>query len=148
MVSARLFCHTSTHLWQTSTPTMRPMELRGRHVVVTGAAGGIGGALATRFHAEGANVVLSDVAADAVSAVAAGLEAGRAGSAVAVPADIGTEDGNRMLVRAAEDAFGPNDLYFANAGVGTGGGPEAPEAEWRLAFDVNLHAHRWAAKYL
>ena len=43
------------------------MELEGRHAVVTGAAGGIGAALATRFHAAGARVTLSDVDARRVA---------------------------------------------------------------------------------
>lgn len=124
------------------------MELRGRHVVVTGAAGGIGEALATRFHAEGATVTVSDVDEARVTAVAHRLDDLRPGSAGAVPADIGTEAGNRHLVAMAEDLFGPIDLFFANAGVGIGRDPESPEAEWDLAFDVNIHAHRWAAKYL
>lgn len=124
------------------------MELSGKHAVVTGAAGGIGEALAERFHAEGAAVVLSDIQAAGVEAVAARLDARRPGSALAVAVDIGTEDGNRTLVAAAEDAFGPIDLFFANAGVGIGRDPMSPEDEWNLAFDVNVHAHRWAAKYL
>jgi NAD(P)-dependent dehydrogenase (short-subunit alcohol dehydrogenase family) len=124
------------------------MELSGKHAVVTGAAGGIGEALAERFHTEGASVVLSDVQAGPVQAVAARLDALRPGSALAVVTDIGTEAGNRHLVAAAEAAFGPIDLFFANAGVGTGRDPMSPEAEWELAFNVNVHAHRWAAKYL
>ncbi|MFM7687793.1 MAG: SDR family oxidoreductase [Actinomycetota bacterium] len=124
------------------------MELQGKHAVVTGAAGGIGAALATRFHAEGASVVLSDLPNSEVAAVAERLDALRPGSAVAVPADIGTEEGNRHLVQTAEDTFGPIDLFFANAGVGIGRDPMSPEQEWELAFDVNVHAHRWAARYL
>lgn len=124
------------------------MDFQGRHVVVTGAAGGIGEALAERFHTEGANVVLSDRQETAVRAVADRLAAARPGSAVAVPADIATEEGNRHLVATAEDQFGPIDLFFANAGVGIGKDPMSPEDEWALAFDVNVHAHRWAAKYL
>ncbi len=124
------------------------MELSGKHVVVTGAAGGIGAALAARFHAEGARVVVSDVAADGARAVAAALNSTRPASAVAVPADVSTEAGNRALIEAAEAAFGPIDLFFANAGVGIGRDPMSAEAEWQLAFDVNVHAHRWAAKYL
>ena len=124
------------------------MQLSGRHVVVTGAANGIGEALARRFHQGGARVVLSDLDADRLQGVTDDLTAARPDSALAVPADIGTEDGNRLLIAAAEDAFGPIDLFFANAGVGVGRGPESPEAEWQLAFDVNVHAHRWAARYL
>ena len=124
------------------------MHLSGKHVVVTGAAGGIGEALATRFHAEGARVTVSDIAADEVTALARRLDQARPDSTVAVPVDVGTEAGNRHLVATAEDLLGPIDLFFANAGVGIGRDPESPEREWELAFAVNVHAHRWAAKYL
>ena len=78
------------------------MEFNGSNVVVTGAAGGIGEALATRFHAAGARVVISDVQAGKLQAVADRLNAVRANSALAVPADIGTEAGNASLVHTAE----------------------------------------------
>jgi NAD(P)-dependent dehydrogenase (short-subunit alcohol dehydrogenase family) len=83
-----------------------------------------------------------------LESVVAELNATRADSAVAVEADIGTEAGNQHLVAAAENAFGPIDLFFANAGVAVGTDLSTPEAEWELAFNVNVHAHRWAAKYL
>jgi NAD(P)-dependent dehydrogenase (short-subunit alcohol dehydrogenase family) len=124
------------------------MELEGRHVVVTGAANGIGRALARRFHHEGAQVVASDRDVEALARVADQLNEARPGSAVAVVADIGTEAGNRHLVNAADDAFGPIDLFFANAGVAVGTDLTTSEADWELAFNVNVHAHRWAAKYL
>jgi NAD(P)-dependent dehydrogenase (short-subunit alcohol dehydrogenase family) len=124
------------------------MELEGRHVVVTGAANGIGRALAERFHAEGARVVASDQAADALAAVVEALNQARPRSAVAVAVDIGTEVGNQQLVGLAEDSFGPIDLFFANAGVAVGTDLSTTEVDWDLAFKVNTHAHRWAAKYL
>ena len=124
------------------------MELAGCTTVVTGAAGGIGSALAERFHTEGARVVLSDLPGPRLQALVDRLEAARAGSAIAVPADIGTEEGNAHLVRSAEAAFGPIDLFFANAGVGNGRDVLSPESEWDTAFAVNVHAHRWAARYL
>jgi NAD(P)-dependent dehydrogenase (short-subunit alcohol dehydrogenase family) len=127
---------------------MHPVDLLGQHVVVTGAAGGIGEAIARRLHAEGANLTVSDVNGPGAAAVAAELDAERAGSAAAVTADISTEAGNQTLVRAARDAFGTVDLFFANAGVGIGRDPLSPEADWELSFAVNVHAHRWAAKYL
>ena len=116
--------------------------------MVTGAANGIGRALATRFHAGGARVVGSDRDAEGLASVIEQLNGRRAGSAMAVVADIGTEAGNQHLVAVAEDAFGPIDLFFANAGVAVGSDLATTEADWELAFTVNVHAHRWAAKHL
>lgn len=117
------------------------MQLADRHVVITGAAGGIGSALARRFHADGAKLVLSDLrGADAVADDLPG--------SISVAADVGTEAGNVALIDAAEEAFGPVDLFFANAGVGIGTDPMDAEGTWELAFDVNIHAHRWAARRL
>ena len=120
---------------------MSRMELDGKHVVVTGAARGIGAALARCFQRAGAHVVVAD--RDDLGAILDGLP-----GAVGVTNDIGTERGNIDLIRAAEDAFGPVDLFFANAGVGTGGDPMTPDEEWNTAFDINVHAHRWAARHL
>ncbi|MCU1395151.1 MAG: putative oxidoreductase [Ilumatobacteraceae bacterium] len=127
---------------------MRAMDLTGKHVVVTGAANGIGKALAERFHRAGADVVVSDIDAVRTAEVAAALNGIRPDSAAGVPADVGSEQGNIDLIRAAEAAFGTVDLFFANAGVGVGTDLETPEDVWELAFNVNTHAHRWAAKHL
>ena len=118
------------------------MEFSGRNVVVTGAGRGIGEALAREFHSRGAHVVVADVAG--ADEVAISLE-----RATAITADVSTEAGNAALVEAARAALGSIDLFFCNAGVGTGRGVvETPEDDWDLAFAVNVHAHRWAAKYL
>jgi len=111
------------------------MDFHGAGVVVTGAAGGIGAALARRFHALGARVVLSDRPSTRLTDVAAELEGRRPASAWAVPCDVSTEEGNRSLVNSAREILTSGiDLFFANAGVGTG--------------TVLVHAHRWAAKHL
>ena len=124
------------------------MDLSGKHTVITGAANGIGRGLARRFHQAGANVVVADLDGAGAEVIAHELNEWRAGSALGVTADVGSEQGNIDLIRSAEAAFGVVDLFFANAGVGLGTDLETPEAQWELAFNVNVHAHRWAAKHL
>ena len=146
-----VFSGTGASLSLTRAPrTLHSMELAGKNVVVTGAAGGIGSALVARCHAEGAQVVASDLASNIAVAenLTAHLNLVRESSAVAVAADIATERGNQSLVGTAEAAFGVIDLFFANAGVAVGRDVDTPESEWQTAFNVNVHAHRWAAKYL
>ena len=112
-------------------------------IVVTGAGRGIGAALARRFAAEGARLVVNDLDPDAARAVAGELDA------VAVPGDAASEHGVGELLDKARTAFGgPIDVYCANAGVPTGGGPEASEADWAQAWDVNVMSHVRAARAL
>ena len=119
------------------------MELAGKHVVVTGAGSGIGRACATRFVQEGARVVVSDRDEARLQAVADEI------GAMAVGADVGHEADIVALVAAAQDRHGPIDLFFSNAGVpGPGGGPEAPDDELQLTWEINVMAHVWAARAL
>ena len=105
-------------------------------------------ALAERFHKEGATVVLADRDQVPLDAIAQRLNALRPNSALAVAGDLGTESANAVLISTAEKNFGPIDLFFANAGVGTGSDLTTEEEVWNTAFDINVNAHRWAAKYL
>lgn len=129
------------------------MRINGAGIVITGAARGIGAGLARHFHALGARVVASDVLAPELHTLVAELDHNRPNSAWAVVADVSTEEGNRELVAASHRLLSQSgtgiDLFFANAGVGTGTLLETTsEAEWQTAFAVNVHAHRWAAKYV
>lgn len=118
------------------------MDLQGKNTVVTGAGRGIGEAIARAFHARGARVVVADL--QGADDVAASLD-----GAVAITVDVGSEEGNRRLVEEATRSLGSIDLFFANAGVGAGGDVlETPEDEWESSWNVNVNAHRWAAKYL
>ncbi len=125
------------------------MDFQGRTTVVTGAANGIGAALSRRFHAAGANVVLADRDQAPLERVAQELNNVRPQSALAVVSDIGTEVGNILLINSARARFGFIDLFFANAGIGGGTDLESTdEAMWEETFNINLNAHRWAAKHL
>src|SRR5581483_4868044 len=120
------------------------MDLADRHVVVTGAASGIGRGLAQRFAAEGARaVVVADLNEPAAQQAAEEI----GGQALRV--DVSDPEEIRRLVNAATEANGPIDLFFSNAGVGgPGGGPEASDEEWELTWKVNVMAHVWAARVL
>jgi NAD(P)-dependent dehydrogenase (short-subunit alcohol dehydrogenase family) len=123
------------------------VDIAGQHVVVTGGGNGIGAALATRFAADGAIVTVADVDGTAALAVSESITRGR-GIAAAVTADVGSEEGNIALLAAARAAHGPIDLFFANAGIGRGTDPMCAESDWDASFNVNVHAHRWAARHL
>jgi NAD(P)-dependent dehydrogenase (short-subunit alcohol dehydrogenase family) len=120
------------------------MEIAGRHVVVTGGAGGIGRALARRFAQEGARaVVVAD--RDAGPATPIAQEIG----GLAIGFDAGSEAGVQSLIAQATEANGPIDIYVSNAGVPGGmGGPEISDEDWDEAWRVNVMAHVWAARVL
>ncbi|WP_277068546.1 SDR family oxidoreductase [Saccharomonospora viridis] len=122
--------------------TTETIDLAGAGVVVTGGGKGIGAALAARFAAEGARVVVADLDGDAASAVAE-----RVGG-TAVAGDAASAEGVRALVGAARDALGEIDLFCANAGIAVPGGPDASEEVWSRVWEVNVMAHVRAAREL
>ena len=124
-------------------------SVAGSGVVVTGAGSGIGAALARRFVAEGANVVLNDLNATAVKTVAESCSAENGGRQVtAIVGDAASEDGVTALIEAARSELGEIDLYCANAGIARRGGPEASEEDWADSWNVNVMAHVRAARLL
>jgi NAD(P)-dependent dehydrogenase (short-subunit alcohol dehydrogenase family) len=119
---------------------MKPYRFAGRTAVVTGAGSGIGAALAGRFAAEGARVVVNDIDSAAAEAVAA-----RVGG-TAVACDAAREPA--VLISRAREVLGEIDLYCANAGVAREGGAAAPEDAWEQSWQVNVMAHVRAAHEL
>jgi NAD(P)-dependent dehydrogenase (short-subunit alcohol dehydrogenase family) len=121
------------------------MRLNGRTVVVTGAAGGIGRALALRCAAEGARVAVTDIQAARLERV--GEELGP--DHLAVPGDVTDESALHGLLERVESELGSVDVFFANAGVAIGGDPvDTPDEVWDQAFTVNIRAHILAARRL
>jgi NAD(P)-dependent dehydrogenase (short-subunit alcohol dehydrogenase family) len=113
-------------------------DLAGRTAVVTGAASGIGFALARRFGSEGANVVRADVE-DAALAEAEARLAGDGIVSLAVRTDVRDPAQVDALADAAESRFGPLHLVCNNAGVVTSGRvAETTLEQWRWVLDVNL----------
>jgi NAD(P)-dependent dehydrogenase (short-subunit alcohol dehydrogenase family) len=120
------------------------MDPAGRHIVVTGAASGIGRACALAFAAQGAKVTVSDVNA------AGAEQTARDAGGHAVTADVGREPEIQALIEQAEQANGPIDAFFSNAGITgpPGGPPELTDEDWDLLWRVNVQSHIWAAKHL
>jgi NAD(P)-dependent dehydrogenase (short-subunit alcohol dehydrogenase family) len=116
-------------------------EFAGRVAVVTGAASGIGLALATRFAEAGMKLVLADVEAAPLEAARAGIE-GKGGTAIAVRADVMREQDVERLAGAAFDTWGNVHVLCNNAGVGGGAGADGvwnvPPEDWDWVLGVNF----------
>ncbi len=119
------------------------MDITGKGIVVTGAASGIGKALAERFVRDGAKfVACADLDEAGVKAVA---------EAIGQPAyrcDVSREDDIAALIETVESEHGPIDLFCSNAGIGFAGGAEVENDKWQLIWDINVMAHVWAARHM
>ena len=119
------------------------MELTGKVIVVTGAARGIGLALARRFTRErAAAVVMADI--DEVRLQSAAEDLGT----TAVACDVSREEDVIRLVSRVESDHGRIDLFCSNAGIAIGGGPEVNDDDWRRIWDVNVMAHVYVARHV
>ncbi len=117
---------------------MRFEDLTGGTAVVTGAGSGIGEGAARRAAELGMNVVLADVSAERIDAVAADLRAG-GGSVLAVPTDVRDAAAVDALADAVYAEFGAVTVLLNNAGLELLGHTwEVPADEWRRVIDVNL----------
>jgi NAD(P)-dependent dehydrogenase (short-subunit alcohol dehydrogenase family) len=122
------------------------VNVDGSVAIVTGGAGGIGAALSRALADGGARVVVADLDGDGAEAVATSI--GDRTRAVGAGADVSSTDALRTLIALAETAFGPVDLFCANAGIGGVQGLGGDDADWARAIDVNVMAHVRAARLL
>jgi NAD(P)-dependent dehydrogenase (short-subunit alcohol dehydrogenase family) len=117
------------------------MEVRDKVVVVTGAANGIGRALAKRFSEEGAGkIIIADLDEQGLKRVETETGAESFKTNVASEADI------KQLINSCERKYGGIDLLCNNAGIGVNGGPEVPNEDWQKIWEINVMAHVYAAR--
>lgn len=117
------------------------MRLKGKTAIITGAASGIGSAIARKFAAEGASIVIGDLNAKAIQELASDLESDSA-AVTGIPADITKRQEVDALTKAAIGRFGQIDILVNNAGsriIKTF--LDHTEEDWRQMLDVNLTGH-------
>jgi NAD(P)-dependent dehydrogenase (short-subunit alcohol dehydrogenase family) len=113
-------------------------EFKDRVAVVTGAASGIGLALAERFAAEGMKIVMADIEAEALESARKGL-AGKAAAILATRVDVSKAEDVERLARETYEAFGVAHVLCNNAGVAVVGAvSEHSLADWAWVIGVNL----------
>ena len=119
------------------------MELENKIVVVTGAANGIGRAMAIRFAKENAKAVIcADLDENGVCETAQQI------NGIGKKLDVSDPNAIADLIEKIENDIGPIDLFCSNAGILMAGGVEVPDDQWQKIWDVNLMSHVWAARYL
>jgi NAD(P)-dependent dehydrogenase (short-subunit alcohol dehydrogenase family) len=119
------------------------VEVTDRVIVVTGAARGIGRALARRFSSAGAAaVVVADLDGDGARAVADEI------GGMAATCDVSREDDVVRLVDRVQSDHGRIDIFCSNAGIAVAGGPETATADWQRIWEVNVMSHVFVARHV
>ena len=119
------------------------MELKDKIIVITGAASGIGRAMALRFAAERPQkIICADIDLSVAQAMAADV------GGVAFRVDVAIEAEIADLIYTVEVEIGPIDLFCSNPGISIGGGVELRDDDWQRLWQVNVMAHVWAARHL
>lgn len=127
---------------------MNALPLQDRMALVTGAAQGLGAALALRLAREGAHVVLADLKVEAAQATATSIAAETGRRTLALACDVTKEDQVAAMVRATVETFGRLDILVANAGIVFSGGLDTFDVEkWRTVIEVNLIGYFLCAKH-
>ena len=117
------------------------MEVKGKVIIVTGAASGIGRGLCLRFAKEGAKAIIAADVNEAGAKAVAGEVKGDA-----VVCDVRKEADMVRLAKFAEDKYGRIDLFCSNAGIIAIGGYEVDNESWQRIWEINVLAHVFAAR--
>ena len=121
------------------------MQIKGKVVVVTGGASGIGKSLCERFAQEGASaVVVSDINQAGIDQTVADISAST--QALGVKTDVGNAEEVNELVAKTLDQFDHIDLFCSNAGIFTAGGENVSTEDWQTIWDINVMSHIFAAR--
>jgi 3-hydroxybutyrate dehydrogenase len=115
------------------------MKLQGKVAIITGAAGGIGEAIARRFVAEGATVAIADLKADAATATAAALTSQGPGKGIGIAMDVSSEEQVNAGIAEIVSQFGGIDIAISNAGIQiVHPVEEFPFADWKKLLAIHL----------
>lgn len=119
------------------------MAIAGSNIIITGGASGIGKGMAERFASMGAaHVVVADLNLDGAQAVADAI------GGTARQCDVTSDESVGALVNDTVAQLGKIDFFFANAGVGVGGGVDASDELWDLSLKVNVMGPAIAARHV
>lgn len=122
------------------TDSAKPGRVAGKTALITGAAQGLGAAIAHRLAAEGAKVFLTDILGEEAARTAAALNATfGTGTAWSATHDVRDEDQWQAVTEQAAGAMGGLSVLVHNAGVGSMGAiEELDRREWRRVMDINV----------
>nr|MCS5633749.1 SDR family oxidoreductase [Candidatus Neomarinimicrobiota bacterium] len=120
------------------------MKVKGKRVAITGAASGIGKALAVAFHsANAAAVIASDINKAGVQAVAAEIKS------EGIVTDVTNEEDIIRLIKESNDNCGGIDIFCSNVGIGAYEDfLKITNTEWRKMLDTNLMSHIYVVRHV
>jgi len=116
-------------------------RLKGKRVLITGGAGGVGRAVAERMLAHGARVLITDRAETQLEGVLGALRRTEVGQVEAIAANLSEQHGVTALFGHVDTLLGGLDILVACAGVGSGPLMEMDDAGWRNVIDSNLSSY-------
>jgi NAD(P)-dependent dehydrogenase (short-subunit alcohol dehydrogenase family) len=118
------------------------VDIQDKVVVITGAASGIGAAMASRFAEAGAGTVVAlDIDGDGASEVAEAI------GGEAIQLDVADDDRTAEVIASIERSYGRIDILCLNAGIAPDGSVDQPNDVWQRSWDVNVMSHVYATRY-